>query len=264
MPFVENGPVRLHYEIAGQGPTVLLQTGAGGDLRMWREAGYLAGLSDFRLVLLDQRGRGRSSRPDDLTSHRMESFVSDIVCLLDEIGEDSVGFWGYSSGALVGIAFGADHPTRLRALVGTGSFPFMDLTEQAPLADAEGEIRRLVSLGGVAHELEGFMQRTGEQFPEKIDQNVRETEARMYALDEVAWRSWRGPRSAYPTFPAPVLAIGGEKEDAGRQTERSMAAVPSGEVVRLAGVGHLGAFYRSDLALPHAVPFLRRTLRGVE
>jgi hypothetical protein len=83
----------------------------------------------------------------------------------------------------------------------------------------------------------------------------------MYALDGVAWMSWRGPKSAYPTFPAPVLAIGGEREDPKRQTEQSIERLPDGRVIRLAGLGHLGAFYRSDMALPHARPFLERTLK---
>jgi pimeloyl-ACP methyl ester carboxylesterase len=261
MPFVVNESVRIHYEVVGQGPTLLLHTGAGGDSRMWRDAGYVQGLPGFRLVLMDQRGRGQSSRPDRLEDHRMECFVSDVNAVLDDVGVDSVGFWGYSNGAVVGIAFGAEHPTRLRSLVCTGSLPFLDLTELPPVADVPKEIERLVAQAGVVHELEMFMDRTGERFPDPIDRNVREGDPRMYALDGVAWMSWRGPKSAYPTFPAPVLAIGGEREDSKRQTEQSIERLPDGRVVRLAGLGHLGAFYRSDLALPHARPFLERTLK---
>jgi pimeloyl-ACP methyl ester carboxylesterase len=260
LPFVNNGAVKIHYEVVGHGPTVVLHTGAGGDSRMWRDAGYLKGLADFRLILMDQRGRGLSSRPAALEEHRMDRFVADVNCVLDDVGVDAVGFWGYSNGAMVGIAFGADHSTRLKGLVGTGSFYSGDLTDLPPISNVEAEIQRLVAQGGVVHELEAFMANTGEQFPDPIDRNVRETDPRMYALDEVAWVSWRGPRSAYPTFPAPVLAIGGEREDKNRHTERSMAMLPKGQIIRLEGLGHLGAFYRSDLALPHARPFLEQTL----
>jgi pimeloyl-ACP methyl ester carboxylesterase len=260
MPYIENGPVRIHFEVVGRGPTLLLHTGAGGDSRMWRDAGYVKGLEKYQLILFDQRGRGGSSRPDRIEDHRIECFVSDVTAVLDEVGVDTVGFWGYSSGAIVGTAFGAEHPTRLKALVGTGTFPFTDLTELPPIQSIDAELARLIAQGGVVHELEAFMNRTGEQFPASIDRNVRETDPRMYALDEVAWASWRGPKSAYPTFPAPVLAIGGELEDPKRQTERSMEMMPDGRVIRVPAVGHLGAFYRSDLALPHALPFLAQTL----
>jgi pimeloyl-ACP methyl ester carboxylesterase len=231
MAFVENGPVRIRYEVVGHGPTLLLHTGAGGDSRMWRDAGYVKGLAEFRLMLMDQRGRGESGRPDRVEDHRIECFVSDVVRVLDGVGVDTVGFWGYSSGALVGIAFGADHPTRLKALVGTGGIPCLDLSDQPRIADETAEIQRLVALDGVVHELETFMNRTGERFPDAIDRNVRQTDPRMYALDEVAWLSWRGPKSAYPTFPAPVLALTGENEDSNRQTERSMEMVPHGQTI---------------------------------
>jgi pimeloyl-ACP methyl ester carboxylesterase len=260
MPFVENGSVRIHYERRGRGPTLVFHTGAGGDARMWRDAGYLTALPRFQLVTIDQRGRGLSGRPDRVEDHRMECFVSDVVCVLDELGVDSCGFWGYSNGAMVGVALGAEHPRRLKALVGTGSFPFIDLAELSPLPSVEEEMQKLVAAGGVLHDLEVHQTRTGERFPGPIDENVRETDPRMYALDSIAWRSWRGPRSTYPSFPAPVLAITGEREDPSRQTEASMAIVPKGRVVRLTGLGHLAAFYRSDLALPHARPFLERTL----
>jgi hypothetical protein len=161
---------------------------------------------------------------------------------------------------MVGIAFGADHPTRLKALVGTGSFPFIDFTDLPSFPKVEQEVQRLVASGGVVRDLERHMAQTGERFPDPIDRNVRETLPRKYALDEVAWRSWRGPRSAYPTFPAPVLAITGEREDSNRQSERFLAMMPDGRIVRLAGLGHLGAFYRGDLALPHTIPFLQRSL----
>lgn len=260
MTFTENNSVRIHYEVAGEGPTLVLQTGAGGDLQMWRLAGYVLGLAGFRVVLIDPRGRGQSSRPAGLDEHRMKCFVSDVLDVVEDVGAGSVGFWGYSSGALVGVAFGAAHPTRLRALVVTGSLPFIDATEQPPLASVEEETRRLVASGGVVRELEEFMARTGERFPADIDRNVRDTDPTMYALDEIAWRSWHGPRSAYPNFRAPVLAIAGELEDLKRHTERSTAAMPAGRTVRLPGVGHLGAFSRSDLALPLALPFLRHAM----
>jgi pimeloyl-ACP methyl ester carboxylesterase len=92
MSFVSNDSVRIHYEVIGQGPTLVLQTGAGGDSRMWRDAGYLAGLSRFRLITVDQRGRGQTSRPDRLEDHRMECFVSDFISVLDDVGVDATGF----------------------------------------------------------------------------------------------------------------------------------------------------------------------------
>ena len=118
MATVTSDGVKIHYEVRGNGPAILFHTGAGGDSRIWEYAGYVDGLPGFTKILMDQRGRGRSGRPDTPESHRMEHFVADIGAVLDDAGLESAAFWGYSNGVYPGLAFGVAHPTRLRALVG--------------------------------------------------------------------------------------------------------------------------------------------------
>lgn len=259
MPFVTNAGIRIHYEVEGEGPALVLHTGAGGDLAIWRLAGYMERLGGFRRILVDQRGRGASDRPDTVDGHRMERFVEDVVRVLDEVGEPSAGFWGYSNGMAVGLAVGATHPRRIRCLVGTGGLRFRDLAD-LPRVDPEAEIRQDVAAGGVAAELESIMTSQGERFPPAIDANVRAGDPRMHALMGLGWMDWKGPKSALARFPAPILFLTGEKEDPTRQTEHTVASTPRSQIVRVPGVGHLGAFYRSDLAVPIALPFLREHL----
>lgn len=259
--FVTDGGVKIHYESEGTGLAVILHTGAGGDLRIWREAGYVAGLHGFRRILIDQRGRGMSDRPSSIESHRMEWFVSDICAVLDDAGVEAAAFWGYSNGAVVGVAFGSAHPTRLKALVGTGSLPYQNFTGLPKPADSKAEIERMVAAGGVRVDLTLHMERSKDRFPEAIQRNVLEGDPLMYALDDLAWNDWHGPLEAYPTLRAPVLMVAGELEDSKRQTERSIEKIPNGRLVRLPGIGHLSAFYRSDLVLPYVLPFLQETLR---
>jgi pimeloyl-ACP methyl ester carboxylesterase len=256
MPSVDSGGVRIHFETEGSGPALVLHTGAGGDLEIWRHAGYPGRLSGFRKILIDQRGRGRSDRPDSVEAHRLDHFARDVARVLDEVGEQAAAFWGYSNGILVGVAFGAMYPQRLRCLVGTGSVRYRDLSD-LPAPDAEEEIRQDVASGGVRAELDRRMALEHDRFPDPIDANVRAGDPRMHALDGVAWMSWKGPKSAFPRFSAPILFLTGEKEDPDRATEQTVASVPRARVVRLPDVGHLGAFYRSDLAVPIALPFLR-------
>ena len=262
MPLAHNGPVPLYYEVEGDGPAVLLHTGNGGDLRIWREAGYLPGLAGFKVVLMDQRGRGRSGRPDTIAEHRIETYADDVAAVLDAAGAERAGFWGYSNGVLVGVAFGAAHPRRLQALVGTGGLDPTNRDERIWPADRDAEVERIAHRGGVVPEMEECMRVEHDRFPPAVEQNIREGDPRMLALALVAWRAWHGPRNDFASFPSPALMITGEKEDTEGRTERSMSEFPDGRVVRLPGVGHLGSFYRSDLALPVAVPFLHRTLGG--
>lgn len=257
MPFVERERVRIHYELRGTGPAILFHTGAGGDARIWESAGYVDGLSGFRRILVDQRGRGQSGRPGSIEDHRMEHYVSDVEAVLDDAGVEAAAFWGYSNGVLVGLAFGTAHPGRMKALLGVGSLPDLDLVDRGPIADPEAFVREQVARGGVAQDVDAFMREEGDRFPEAIDRNVRAGDPRMYALDRIAWRSWKGPKSLYASFPTPVLMFSGEREDKERTTEICVRAMPTARLIRVPGVGHLSAFARSDLSLPHAIPFLR-------
>lgn len=260
MPTIRNKDVSIYYEIQGDGPVIVFHTGAGGDHRIWDYAGYTDGLPGFRKILMDQRGRGKSSRPASAEDHRLQCYAEDIAAVLDDAGSESAGFWGYSDGAIVGIAFGAYYPKRMKALVGSGGIPFLDLCDLPPIADEAAFIREIVARGGVRHELEGFMDRENDHFPEPIDLNIRDGDPLMNALDEIAWRSWRGPKSIYGTMSAPVLMITGEKEDKNHQTEKSVAAMPNARMVRIPGVGHLANFYRGDLSRSRALQFFQENL----
>ncbi len=260
MPVIRNEGVEIHYESRGEGPAVLLHTGAGGDSRMWELAGYVDGLPGFRKILVDQRGRGRSSHPAAVEAHRMEFSVSDIAAVLDAADERAAAFWGYSNGIFVGLAFGAAHPSRFTALLGIGTLPDYDLCDLPPIEDPEALIEECIAKGGVSQDVDQFMEQDNERFPEPIDQNVRRGDPRMYALGRIARRSWHGPKSLYAKLVAPSLILTGERESDEGKTELAVAAMPRGQIVRLPGMGHLASFYRSDVALRHAVPFLRQNL----
>jgi pimeloyl-ACP methyl ester carboxylesterase len=239
---------------------VLLHTGAGGDSQLWELAGYVGGLRGFRKILMDQRGRGQSGHPAGVEAHRMEHSVSDIAAVLDDAGERAVAFWGYSNGIFVGLAFGAAHPSRLSALVGIGTLPDYDLCDLPSIEDPEGLIEECVAKGGVSQDVDEYMKQDGERFPEAIDRNVRGGDPRMYALGRIARRSWQGPKSLYAAFATPSLILTGERERDEGKTELAVAAMPKGRMTRLPGLGHLASFYRSDVALRHALPFLRENL----
>ena len=81
MAFVDSGGIRIHYEVEGDGVPILLHTGAGGDLGMWRQAGYPRGLDGTRVILMDHRGHGASDRPSWIDQHAMERYVGDVLAV---------------------------------------------------------------------------------------------------------------------------------------------------------------------------------------
>ena len=61
MPQVNNNGVRIHYEVTGDGPPLVLHHGFSDDLRCWDDYGYVAALAPhYRLIMIDGRGHGRS------------------------------------------------------------------------------------------------------------------------------------------------------------------------------------------------------------
>src|SRR6516225_10224445 len=61
MPHVDNGSVRIHYQVQGEGPALVLQHGFTESVVDWYEAGYVERLRpDYRLIMIDARGHGAS------------------------------------------------------------------------------------------------------------------------------------------------------------------------------------------------------------
>ena len=191
-----------------------------------------------------------------IEAHRMERFLDDLVVVLDDARVERCAFWGYSNGIFVGLAFGTAYPSRLAALVGTGAIPFQNVSELPP-EDLSELAKADAARGGVRFVLDQYMAAEHESFPSAVDQNVRAGDAVMHGLDRAARRSWRGPLALYEGFEAPTLILAGEKEDTEHESERSVARMPHATLHRIPGVGHLAAFYRSDLSLPIAIPFLK-------
>ena len=113
MPFVERDGARLHYREEGTGFPVVLHTGGAGDGAMWDGAGYTERLAGFRLIMLDHRGRGQSSRVAGIEGHVPAAYVADVVATADAVGARAFGFVGYSMGASGGYRLAAAHADRV-------------------------------------------------------------------------------------------------------------------------------------------------------
>jgi pimeloyl-ACP methyl ester carboxylesterase len=104
MPYAENPGIRIHYEVCGAGPPLVLQHGFTQCLEDWLECGYVAALqSKYRSVLIDGRGHGQSDKPLDEAFYTLEQRVADVTTVLDVSGIERAHFWGYSMGGLIGF-----------------------------------------------------------------------------------------------------------------------------------------------------------------
>jgi 3-oxoadipate enol-lactonase len=117
MPFAEGTDgTRLHYEVSGRrdGPPVLLIQGLGVDSRGWMMQRRAVG-ARYRVVTFDNRGCGRSDKPDG--PYSMIQLADDASRVLDAAGIESAHVMGASLGGVVGQHIAILHPDRVRSLV---------------------------------------------------------------------------------------------------------------------------------------------------
>ena len=108
--------VKIHYEVAGDGPALILTHGYSSTGEMW--AGQIDPLSrHFKVVTWDMRGHGRSDYPEDPAAYSEAATVADMAALLDAVGAKDAIVGGLSLGGYMSLAFHATHPERTRALL---------------------------------------------------------------------------------------------------------------------------------------------------
>src|SRR3979411_89993 len=85
MSKLDRDGVKIHYEIHGSGPTLLLSHGYSSTARMWD--GQVAALKDrYQVIVWDMRGHGESDYPTDAKLYSEALTVGDMKALLDLVG----------------------------------------------------------------------------------------------------------------------------------------------------------------------------------
>ena len=108
------GDVTLRYRDAGTGDPVVLIHGYSGTLETM--AGIAKALPQHRLIALDVRGFGRSSKFTEAARFG-QLMVDDIVRLLDHLKIERAHLIGHSMGALIAANVAARYPDRVSSAV---------------------------------------------------------------------------------------------------------------------------------------------------
>jgi aminoacrylate hydrolase len=114
VPTAQLGDVELYDEQHGEGTPLLLVGGLSGVEAIWNP--NLRAFSEhFRVILHDQRGTGRSSRPR--MQYSVEQMADDLLRLMDYLGVETAHFLGHSGGAGIEQTLAVTRPERLRSLI---------------------------------------------------------------------------------------------------------------------------------------------------
>ncbi len=106
---------RIHFEVTGMRgrPPVLLIQGLGAEKNSWNLQRAALALR-WRTVAFDNRGAGRSDKPDGI--YDLEQMAEDAVNVLDAAGVDAAHIVGLSMGGAIGQILALRHPNRVRSL----------------------------------------------------------------------------------------------------------------------------------------------------
>src|SRR4051794_25832175 len=104
MPYASNQGTRIHYEVEGVGPPLVLHHGTFGSGEQWRDFGYVEALKrDYQLILIDARGHGASDKPHDPAAYDLTLRVTDVTSVLDDFRVQQAHYFGYSMGGWIGF-----------------------------------------------------------------------------------------------------------------------------------------------------------------
>lgn len=259
MPYANNKGVKIYYEVEGQGPPLVLAHGAGGAIERWRTYGYADALKhDFKLILFDARGHGRSDKPHEASAYTFNLMAEDVMAILDELGIGEAHYLGYSMGAKIGFRIAAGHAPRFRSFILGGQHPY-----RIPAASAQDNVARYKTL---VTDPEAFLmgqEKTLGRALTKEERNAtlaNDAEALVACL--TAFGDWFLTDEEVLLISVPCLLYYGELDRSYARAKEIAGYLRNATFVSLPGLDHMPGFVRSDMALPHIKKFLARVSKN--
>ncbi len=231
MAMLNRDGVGIYYEVHGEGPPLLLSHGYSATSEMWR--GQIEALAkDFKLILWDMRGHGRSDYPEDPAAYSEAQTVADMAALLDTVGAKTATIGGLSLGGYMSLAFHLAHPDRVRALLIIDTGPGYRNDEAR-----EGWNRSALKTA-VRYETDGLGLLAGGS-AERRTASHRSAEGLARAARGMLTQKDARVISSLPTIAVPSLVVVGSNDTPFLAASDYMAAkIPGAKKAVIEGAGH--------------------------
>ena len=211
-----SGGVEIAYQMAGEGPPILLIHGFASSARVnWWDTDWVRTLTEAgrRVITFDHRGHGASQKLYDPALYPAAEMAEDARRLLDHLDIGQADVMGYSMGARVAAFLTIAHPQRVRRAVfaglasrmitGVGGAEAIAAALEAPSRDAVTDNAALAAC-------------------------IRSSREKI-TVEELA------------TISVPVLVVAGDKDDVAGDVATLVNAIPGASGVTLPNRNHMNA-----------------------
>jgi pimeloyl-ACP methyl ester carboxylesterase len=115
MPKVKVNDIQMYYDVKGKGFPLLMIMDLGNNLELWNPR-LIEGLSkNFKLVLFDNRGAGRTDISD--REYTMRLFADDAAGLMNTLGIGRAHVLGLSMGGMIAQELVLNHAEKVSKVV---------------------------------------------------------------------------------------------------------------------------------------------------
>lgn len=219
LDWAPDGASALH----APGPSWVLTHGLASNARLWDGVAARLTASGHHVVTVDQRGHGRSSKPDG--PYDVATCADDLAALVDELGLDRPAVAGQSWGGNVVLELGYRHPELVAHVVCVDG-GFIDLQAKFPeWEDARTALAPPRFAGTQLADVQAWIEQSHSDWP---PEGRTGTLANFEVLDDGTVAPWltfdrhllvlhglweHRPSERYPHMEVPVLMVGADTGD---------------------------------------------------
>jgi 3-oxoadipate enol-lactonase len=268
MPLADLNGIKLHYEVHGAGPAVVLAHGYGRSHQDWSWQVPLLAQS-YTAVVFDHRGHGSSDGPPGADNYSLKAFSGDIRALLERLNIRKCCLVAHSMSGMVALQLVLDDPGLLASLVLVDTVADLQVPPDFNLiADRLDQIAFSQGLDVSLDEeikLRPALSRHFKRDPRDWEVHRRmvlETSINAYVHARRSFAGWPGLKVRLGEIRLPTLIIAGDRDDpAIRKSSRQMADdIPGARLEVIRGAAHYPFFEQKDRFNEVLLRFLAQTL----
>jgi pimeloyl-ACP methyl ester carboxylesterase len=226
--YVDHDGARIWYSAYGSGPTVILLHGGLGHSGNWGHQVPALAESGHRVVVIDSRGHGRSTR--DSRAFMYELMASDVLAVMDALRLESAAVVGWSDGACIALILAMQAPERVAGVLFFGCN--MDPSGTKEIAWPNPILEKCLSRHARDYARLSATPGQFKEFAEAVGQMMK-TQPNYSARDLAEIR-------------VPVSIVQSEHDEFIKleHAEYLARSIPAGELILLPGVSHFAPLQR--------------------